>query len=83
MARKRGNKTCYYHFPGFCEAFRAQLIRSGLSRGQIARRLGYDRKTVYRWLDGSIEPRLGELLALSLILKCSVYDLLGGVKNDG
>lgn len=83
MARKRGNTTCYYHFPGFCEAFRAQLIRSGLSRNQIARRLGYDRKTVYRWLDGTIEPRLGELLALSLILKCSVYDLLGGGKNDG
>lgn len=83
MARKRGNTTCYYHFPGFCEAFRAQLIRSGLSQSHIARRLGYNRKTVARWLDGTIEPRLGELLALSMILKCNIFDLLGGGKNDG
>ena len=76
------NRTYYHYCPGFIEAFRAKLNETGISVVRVAKLLDIDRKTIYRWLSGASEPRIGEIRILADILNCSVLDLIGGTGGE-
>ena len=54
------------------------LIRnSGITVADIGRMLGIaDRSTMYKWLRGDTLPGIDNLLALSILLKVSINDIL-------
>ena len=52
-------------------------LKKGLSRNQLAEKIGTTRVTVFRWEKGINEPDYATLLALASILNCTVDDLIG------
>lgn len=55
---------------------------AGMSQRELARHLGLDSSTVNKWESGVSVPRLGNLLALASILRCSVADLLDDAPQE-
>ena len=62
--------------PIFASRLAAALVRSGLKKSCLARRLGYDQAMVSYWLRGG-EPRYSTLLRLARILDTTPHHLLG------
>lgn len=46
----------------------------GLSKGELARRLGVERSSVVRWERGTWEPSAGHLEALAEVLEVDVWE---------
>jgi transcriptional regulator with XRE-family HTH domain len=58
------------------ESISEELARQGLSRYALAKRLGIQSQTIYRWFNGGTEPLAGALdammeeLGLEVVRKC-------------
>jgi transcriptional regulator with XRE-family HTH domain len=59
---------------------RAELARRRIRQIDVAERLGVSRQNVAQRLNGSVDFRVGELIAISDMLGITVIELLGGVK---
>lgn len=57
--------------------FSAARIRAGLTRGEVAVRLGVDRSTVAYWESGRNIPRASMLVKLADLYCCSIDELMG------
>jgi transcriptional regulator with XRE-family HTH domain len=59
---------------------RAELARRRIRQIDVAERLGVSRQNVSQRLNGSVDFRVGELIAIADLLGITVVELLGGVK---
>lgn len=55
---------------------------AGMSQSELARQLRLDSSTVNKWESGASVPRLGNLIAMASILRCSVNDLLDDAPQE-
>ncbi|MCI5754335.1 MAG: helix-turn-helix domain-containing protein [Clostridiales bacterium] len=55
----------------------AERARAGLSRAQLAERLGVSYGTVKNWMQGATDIPCTKLIALSRMFRCSTDYLLG------
>lgn len=51
--------------------------KAGISRGDLAERVGVDEETIGRYERGEREPRISTLQLIARTLGCSIADLLG------
>ena len=51
-------------------------LRKGITQKELARYVSVDRTTVAKWENGKSKPRVAVLLKLSVVLDCTVDDLL-------
>ena len=51
-------------------------VRKGITQEELARYVSVDRTTVTKWETGKSKPRVAVLLKLSVVLDCTVDDLL-------
>lgn len=51
----------------------------GLTNAEVARRLGVNEITLYKWLSGAASPTLDHALALAKLLHLPLDDLASGV----
>jgi DNA-binding phage protein len=65
--------------PGLAQLLRA--LRGDTSLVELARRSGYSRFSVARWLSGAAEPRLPELLAMVEAMTFRLLDFLASFTN--
>lgn len=56
---------------------KAELGRSGMSMTELAKFLGVNRKTVYRWMRGSAEIPASMIVKMSSLFHCPTDYLLG------
>ena len=61
---------------------RSRREAAGMSQSELARHLGLDSSTVNKWESGASLPRLGNLIAMASILRCSVNDLLDNTPQE-
>ena len=61
---------------------RMQREAAGMSQSELARKLGLDSSTVNKWESGASVPRLGNLVAMASILRCSVGELLDDAPQE-
>lgn len=61
---------------------RSRREAAGMSQSELARHLGLDSSTVNKWESGASVPRLGNLIAMASILRCSVNDLLDNTPQE-
>ena len=71
-------KTKHYPPEGFTERLRDLWIMSGLTQGQIAQRIGYERKVVHAWIYGDHTPNVTALAKICYIFGVSADYLLFG-----
>ena len=62
----------------FPERLRAHRARAGLSQGKLARLIGVETNTVWRYEAGKLKPRMDLLPLIAGALGVSVDDLIGG-----
>lgn len=55
----------------------AERARAGLSRAQLAERLGVSYGTIKNWMQGATDIPCSKLIALSRMFRCSTDYLLG------
>ena len=71
------NTTNYF----YCEHFSKNLIyymkEANISASKLARLMDLNRKTVYKWMDGTQEPRIGQCKIIAGILGIKMSDLTG------
>lgn len=56
--------------------------RAGLTKTQLADRLGLDLSTVSKWESGVSRPQTGTLLRLADLLSCTIDELFGRDPSD-
>lgn len=59
---------------------RAELARRRITQTDVAQRLGVSRQNVAQRLNGSVDFRVGELIAVADMLGITIAELLNGVK---
>ena len=59
---------------------RAELARRRITQTDVAQRLGVSRQNVAQRLNGSVDFRVGELIAVAEMLGITIAELLDGVK---
>lgn len=59
---------------------RAELARRRITQTDVAQRLGVSRQNVAQRLNGSVDFRVGELIAVADMLGITIAELLDGVK---
>ena len=59
---------------------RAELARRRITQTDVAQRLGVSRQNVAQRLNGSVDFRVGELIAVADMLGITILELLDGVK---
>ena len=59
---------------------RAELARRRITQTDVAQRLGVTRQNVAQRLNGSVDFRVGELIAVADMLGITIAELLDGVK---
>ena len=59
---------------------RAELARRRIRQSDVAQRLGVSRQNVAQRLNGSVDFRVGELIAIADMLGITIAELLDGVK---
>jgi hypothetical protein len=57
------------------------LSDAGLSAPAAARKLGWDRKRIYRWIDGDVSPRLEDIEAFAVAVGPLRLEIGGTTKN--
>lgn len=62
-------------------SFIAARERAGLSQPDVARILGVDQSAVSHWETGRTKPRVGTLMRLAALYRCTVDELLNGNKE--
>ena len=65
-------------FVPFSDTLGSMLKSSGVSRSELARRVGVTRAAVMLWLRGTSEPSLGNVVRICKALGCTPNELLMG-----
>lgn len=59
------------------ESLARRLVEKGLNRSDLARRIGVNRNTIRRWLNGNVRYALMKNLAgVAQVMDCSITDLI-------
>lgn len=76
-------KSKHYSPEGFSERLRDLWLISGLTQKQIAKQIGYERKSVRAWIYGDYVPNILALARLCSVFNVSAdYLLFGKEKED-
>jgi transcriptional regulator with XRE-family HTH domain len=62
-------------------AIRGRRLAAGVTREQLAERLGLDPTTVARWEDGNRLPTLARLRSIAAALGCTALDLVADAQQ--
>ena len=71
------NTTNYFYCEHFAYNLRYYMKEEDISAAKLARIMGINKKTVYRWMDGSQEPRIGQCRIIAGILGIKMSELTG------
>ena len=65
------------------KALKAEIIKNGLTISQLADMIDLERKTLYHRMNGSIQFKLHEVVAIAKILKLSDDDIIRIFLKEG
>lgn len=74
----------YYAPEGFPERLREVWLASGMTQNEVSKRIGYERKSISKWMSGDYAPNTLALARLCRLFHVSAdYLLFGEEKADG
>lgn len=65
------------------EDLTAAMANQGLSASQLATRMGVDRSTVYRWMNGAVRPEVEHAEELALVVKLNPTKFILSIAREG